>query len=193
MEESTSSERRNLVIFSAAITNCIVVLVTSAIQGWSLTGLHAAARNSARLSAMWFVIAFAAPGLVRFVRGLPKVTTLLWAWFAAHLVHFATVAFLLASFERAHVVQHRGRTVLVVLLGSSLVFGAALTAASHSLLRKVIHHMSLYAVFALFVLALSRSRVFSLRLLEVALVPALVLRLIPGLPSAQTSATSAVE
>ena len=88
---SCRHHRPNLVIYSAVIANCIVVLVTLAIQGWSSAGSHAAARNSARFSAMCFVIAFAAPGLVRFVRGLPSVTTLFWTWFAAHLVHFVTV------------------------------------------------------------------------------------------------------
>jgi hypothetical protein len=187
-----SSQRANLVICSAAIVNCIVVLLTLAIQGWSSTGLHAAARNSARISAIWFVIAFAAPGLVRFVRGLPSVTTLLWvAWFAAHLVHFATVAILLASFERPHIAQHPGQTVLVVLIGSSLVFGTALTAASHSPVPTVIHSISLYTVFGIFTLAFTRNRVPSLRLLAVALALALVLRLTPRLKSAPTSATSA--
>lgn len=186
-----SSHRANLVICSAAIVNCIVVLLTLAIQGWSSTGLHAAVRNSARISVMWFVIAFAAPGLGWFVRGLPSVTTLLWAWFAAHVVHFATVAILLASFERPHIAQHPGQAVLVMLIGSSLVFGAALTAASHSPVPTLIHSITLYSVFGIFALAFTRNRVPSLRLLAVVLALALVLRLTPHLKSAQTSAGSA--
>jgi len=178
------------VICSAAIANCIVVLVTLANQGWSLAGLHAAARNSARFSAMLFVVNFAAPGLVRLVRGLPSAATLLWAWIAAHLVHFATVAILFATFERSHIVQHPGRAVLVVLIGSSVVFGAALTAGSLSPLHAVIHNILLYAVFAIFILAFARNRVPSLRLLAVALALALVLRLTARLKSTQTSATS---
>jgi hypothetical protein len=185
------SQHPNLVICSAAIANCMIVLVTLAIQGWSSAGSHAAARNSARFAAMWFVLAFAAPGLVRLVRGLPSVTTLLWAWFAAHLVHFATVAILIATFERPHIAQHPGPAVLVVLIGSSVVLGAALTAASHSPLHTVIHNISVYTVFVIFTLAFAHNRIPSLRLLAVALALALVLRLTARLKSAQASATSA--
>src|SRR5262245_38170532 len=172
-----SSLRSSLVICSAAIANCIVVLVTLRTWGWNLAGCHAAARNSARLSAMCFVIAFAAPGLMRFVPGLPSGAALLWAWFAAHLVHFASVAILFASFDRAHIAQHPGQTALVVLIGSSVVFGAASTIESHSRLRRMVHNLLLYAVFGIFTLAFARNQVVSLRGLAAALILALALRL----------------
>ena len=184
-----SSHRPNLVIYSAVIANCIVVLVTLAIQGWSSAGSHAAARNSARLSAMCYVIAFAAPGLVRFVRGLPSVTTLFWTWFAAHLVHFVTVGILLLSFERPHITRHPGQAVLVVLIGSCVVFGAALTSASHSRMSTVTHKILLYVVFGIFTLAFAHNRIPALRLLAAALALVLVLRLTAHLQSAQASAT----
>jgi hypothetical protein len=185
------SQRSSLVIYSAATANCVVALATLATQGWNSAGAHAAARNSARFSAMWFVVAFAAPGLQQFIRGLPSAMTLLWAWFAAHLVHFASVAVLLSTFDRPHLAQHPGRAVLVLLIGSGVVFGAALTASSHSPLYRVIHKLSLYAVFALFTLAFAHNRVPGLRLLAVALGLALVLRLTAHFRSAQATATSA--
>src|SRR5215469_9701615 len=123
-----SLSRSPLLIYSAAALNCVVVLATVVVRGWNSAGIHAVARNSARFSALWFVVAFAAPGLVRFIRGLPAATTLLWAWCAAHMVHFASVAVLLSIFERQHVEQHRLQNLLVVLIGSSFVFGATLTA-----------------------------------------------------------------
>jgi len=169
--------RSNLVICSAAIANCIVALVTLGISGWSLTGCHAAARNSARFSEMCFVIAFAAPGLVRLVHGLPSGATLLWAWFAAHLVHFASVAILFASFERPHIAQHPGQTALVVLIGSSLVFGTALTITSHSRAGTVLHNVFLYAIFGIFTLAFARNQVVLLRVLAPVLILAFFLRL----------------
>ena len=171
-----SSLRSNLVIRSAAIANCMVALVTLRVWGWNPAGFHAAARNSARFSAMWFAIAFAAPGLTRFVRGLPSGTTFLRAWFAAHLVHFASVAILIATFERTRVADHPGQTVLVVLFGSSIVIGAALTIASHSRLGAVIHNVLLYVVFGIFMLAFVRDPAAWLHVLAAALVLALALR-----------------
>jgi len=99
-------------------------------ERWNSAGIHAVARNSARFSALWFMVAFAAPGLGRYIRGLPTVKTLLWAWCAAHMVHFASVRILLSIFERQHVEQHAVQNLLVVLIESSFVFDATLTAAS---------------------------------------------------------------
>jgi hypothetical protein len=186
-----SSLRSNLVICWAAIANCTVVLVTLHAWGWNSPGCHAAARNSARFSAMCFVIAFAAPGLMRFVRGLPSGATLLWAWFAAHVVHFSSVAVLFATFDRTQIAQHRGQTALVVLIGSSVVFGAASTIASHSRLRTVIHNALLYAVFAIFTLAFAHNPVASLRVLAAALILALALRLTACFKPAETNLTPA--
>jgi len=185
-----SLSRSPLLIYSAAALNCVVVLATVVVRGWNSAGIHAVARNSARFSALWFVVAFAAPGLVRFIRGLPAATTLLWAWCAAHMVHFASVAVLLSIFERQHVEQHRLQNLLVVLIGSSFVFGATLTAASHSLRHKVLHNISLYAVFVLFTLAFIHNRVPSLRLLAVALGVALVLRVSACIKAAKATPLS---
>jgi len=168
-----------------------VVLVTLRVWGWNLAGCHAAARNSARFSALCFVIAFAAPGLMRFMRGLPSGATLLWAWLAAHLVHFASIAILFASFDRAHIAQHRGQTALVVLIGSSVVFGAALTIESLSPLRRMIHNVLLYAVFGIFTLAFAHNQVVLLRALAAALILALALRLTARLKAVETNSTSA--
>ncbi|HEX6504989.1 MAG TPA: hypothetical protein VF011_17245 [Terriglobales bacterium] len=186
-----SSVRSVALIYVAAIANCVVALATVAIHGWNAAGAHAVARNSARLAALFFIVAFAAPGLVRFVRRLPSAATLLWAWFAAHLVHFASVAVLLSTFERAHIAHHPGQSILVLLVGSGVVLGAALTASWKSPLYTAIHNISLYAVFMLFTLAFARNRVPALRLLAVALGLALVLRLTALSKPAKATATSA--
>lgn len=186
-----SSPRPILVISSAAITNCLVVLVTLQVEGWSAAGWHAAARNSARFSAMCFVIAFAAPGLMRFARGLPSAATLFWAWFAVQLVHFASVAILFASFERPHIAQHPGQTAMVVLIGAIIVFGTALTMPSDSRVRTLTHNVLLYAVFAIFTLAFAHNRVASLRVLAATLILALLLRLTARFKPAQPNLTSA--
>ena len=53
---------------------------------------------------MCFVIAFAAPGLMRFF-GTVRVEQLFLTWFAAHFVHFASVAVLFETFVRPRLVQ----------------------------------------------------------------------------------------
>jgi len=92
------------------------------------------------------------------------------------MVHFASVAILLSiscmTARQAATVQ----SLLVVLTGSSFVFGAILTGASDSLLHTVLHNISLYRVFVLFTLAFIHNRVPSLRLLAVVVCLALLLR-----------------
>jgi hypothetical protein len=72
---------------------------TYVVRGWNAAAAHAAARNTARLSALWFAVAFAAPSLVRYFRSLPAPATLVHSFFAAHVVHFAAVTILLADFS----------------------------------------------------------------------------------------------
>lgn len=185
------SREAKLLIYSAAIANIVTALGTFAILGWNSGAAHAAARNSARFAAIWFLLAFAAPALVRFTQRLPAPRILLWAWFTAHLVHFASVAVLLATFERGHLMQHPGQAALVILIGSGFVFGAALTGSSHSHAAALVHNVSLYAVFTLFTLAFAHNRVVALRLLAVALGLALILRLAAIFKPATATAASA--
>src|SRR5262249_52138672 len=182
-------QRSNLTIVGAAIANCIGLLVTLRVEGWNLAGLHGAARNTARFSAMCFVFAFAAPWLMRFVRGFPSGTTLIWAWFSAHLVHFASVALLLLSFEQHRFVQHPGKTVLVVIVGFSVVVGAALTSVAHSRIYRVMHTSLLYAIFVIFTVAIARDQIVWLRPLASALVLALALRLTARFKHAKGNST----
>lgn len=185
------SRGAKLLVYSAAIANIVTALGTFAILGWNSGAAHAAARNSARFAAVWFLLAFAAPALVRFTQRLPAPRMLLWPWFAAHLVHFASVAVLIAMFERAHLAQHPGRSAAVILIGSGVVFGAALAGSSHSRAGVLIHNISLYAVFTLFTLAFANNRVMPLRLMAVALGLALLLRLAAIFKPAAATAASA--
>jgi hypothetical protein len=172
-----SSLRPLLVISSAAIANCVVVLVTLSMWGWNFAGGHAIARNSARFSGLCFVIAFAGPGLERLVRGLPNAVTLFWAWFAAHLVHFASVLILFATFERSNIAKNPGQTAVVVLFGAVLVFGAALTARTRALSGRVLHNVLLYAIFGIFTLAFARDKATLLHVVASLLILALGVRL----------------
>jgi hypothetical protein len=55
----------------AVAGNGMVVCLSWAWYGWNMVGVQVAARNTARFSALWFMAGFAAPGLVRWIRGWP--------------------------------------------------------------------------------------------------------------------------
>lgn len=165
----------------AAASNLSVALATIALHGWNAAGAHAAARNTARFSSLWFMVAFAAPGLSRLVGGLPAAARLVKAFVTAHLVHFAVVAALIASFERAHLVQKPLASAAILVFGFSLVVGAGLTATARgSRSYIVLHTLTLYLLFLIFFLAFAQNEVKPLRLMAVPLALALLLRLISG-------------
>jgi hypothetical protein len=165
----------------AAASNMLVALATLALRGWNAAGAHAAARNTARFSSLWFLVAFAAPGLSRLIRGLPAEARLVHAFVAAHLVHFAVVAALIASFESAHLVQKPIASAAILVFGFSLVVGAGLTAAPRrSRLYNGLHRFTLYALFLIFFLAFAQNAVRPLRLMAVPLALALLVRLTSG-------------
>src|SRR5579862_3734833 len=153
----------------AAASSLGVAVTTLAIRGWNSGGAHAAARNTARFSCLWFVAAFAAPGVARLVHGLPV---------AARLVQFAVVAALIASFERAHLAQKPGQSAAVLLIGFSLVVGLGITATSRtSRLYTAVNRGMLYLIFLIFFFAFVHNAVKPVRLLAVLLALALLSRL----------------
>jgi hypothetical protein len=174
--------RSRIVALGAAASNLAVVAVTYMVRGWNAAGAHAAARNTARLSALCFAVAFAAPGLVRLLRSLPTPETLVHSFFAAHAVHLGAVTILLTRFEFSHVSQQPGRTAAVVLGGFLLVLVAALTATpGPSWTYSYVHRGTLYAVFLIFFLAFVAHPTKPLRAVAVLLALSLVLRLASGL------------
>lgn len=162
----------------AAASNLGVAVTTLAIRGWNAGGAHAAARNTARFSSLWFAVALAAPALARLFRGLPAGARLAQAFVAAHLVHFAVVAALIASIESAHLAQQPGRSAAILLIGFSLVAGLGVTAtAQASRFYTAVHGGLLYLVFLIFFLAFAHNAVRPVRMLAVVLAGALLLRL----------------
>src|SRR5690242_9467286 len=147
----------------AAASNLSVAVATIALHGWNAAGAHAAARNTARFSSLWFMAAFAAPGLSRLVRGLPAGARLVQAVVTAHLV------------------QKPLASAAVLVFGFSLVVGAGLTATARgSRYYIVLHTLILYVLFLIFFLAFAQNAVKPLRLMAVPLALALLLRLISG-------------
>jgi len=166
---------------TAMASNVCVALGTIMFRGWNAAGAHATARNTARFSCLWFVVAFAAPGLSRLVRGLPSATRLVQTFVAAHLVHFAVVAALIASFETAHLVQKPIASAAILVFGFSLVVGTGLTATQRGLrFYSALHTFTMYVLFLIFFLAFVQNAVRPLRLMAVPLALALLLRLTSG-------------
>lgn len=180
-------ERENAVssrtpIWLALGGNVAVAAATYLGRGWSVAGAHAGARNTARFSALWFVVAFAAPGFVRYARAMPDEVRLVQSFFAAHAIHFATVALLLWRFEFAHISGNPIRAAEIILIGFGIVMVAGVTAKPReSRIYTAIHKIALYAVFVIFFLAFAHNRVPSLRLMAVGLGLALVLRVTSGM------------
>jgi hypothetical protein len=166
----------------AAASNLAVVGATYLVRGWNAAGAHAAARNTARVSALWFAVAFAAPGLVRWLRGFPAPATLVHSFFAAHAVHFAAVVVLLTRFEFFHLSQRPGHALAVVLGGFLIVLVTAVTATpAPSRTSSYLHRGMLYVVFLIFFLAFVAHPTKPLRSVAMLLVLSLFLRLTCGL------------
>jgi hypothetical protein len=179
-----------IVIGIAVLGNCAVAAATYAVRGWAAAGGHAAARNTARFSLAWFVVAFAAPGIVRFIRKLPSDATLVRSFVGAHVVHFAAVLGLLLGFESAHLRQHPGQAVAVIGIGFSIVALLGLTAPSTARVCVTINRITLYLVFLIFFAAFVAHPIKPLRAISFVLGAALILRLLSGTTFYQSRAAA---
>src|SRR5262249_32602369 len=145
MQEGNVTTR--IPIWIAVLGNGVVAAAALALYGWNKEGAHSAARSTARFSALWFMVGFAAPGLVRMVRALPAPVRMIQAFVAAHLVHFSAVMVVLA-FTSEHVSQNPVASAVAISVGFSLVAGAGLTAMPRaSQLYTAIHRVTLYVIF----------------------------------------------
>jgi len=165
-------------LWMVAGANAVVAGMTYALLGWNRAGAHAATRNTARFAALCFMVAFAAPALVRFAKRLSSEATLVLAFVAAQGVHFAAVIVLLSVFEREHVAQNRLQTALVITIGFGLVLTAAVTSQPR-IVRwyTAVRTFALYSIFLIFTLGFAFNQVKPLRIFAVLLLAALIVRL----------------
>lgn len=165
-------------LWIALAGNCLVALATYGWLGWNTAAAHAAARNTARFSLLWFAVGFATPGLRRLFSCLPEEYRTIQAFVVAHCVHFATVTALTFSFERPHLLHHPIQALLVISIGFSITLTAGLTAAPRPLqAHSGLYTAALYLLFILFFLAFVKNPYKPLRLFAVLLGIALILRL----------------
>jgi hypothetical protein len=182
--------RRSVLIIAAA-GNGIVLCLSWVSYGWNEAGVHGAARNTARFSALWFLAGFAAPGLVRWIREWPAETDLLQAFVAAHLVHYGSVVAVLA-FDPAHLLRHPIAAGVAIAGGFLLVLGLGLTGPPRaSEAYGYLHRFLLYAVFLVFLVGLLNDRFRPFRVLAALLGLGLILRLTSGMNLASLQARTA--
>jgi hypothetical protein len=175
----------------AVVGNGIVLCLSWVVYGWNLAGVHVAARNTARFSALWFLAGFAAPGLVRWIRGWPAETDVLEAFVAAHMVHYGSVLAVLA-FDPAHLLHHPIAAGVAIAGGFLLVLGLGLTARPRvSELYGYLHRFLLYAIFLVFFVGLLNDRFRPFRVLAGLLGLGLILRLTSGINLAPLKAEAA--
>ena len=154
-----------------------MALCTYAIIGWNSAGGHAAARNTARFSFLWFAFAFALPGLVRFHGAMPSETRAIQAFVSAHTIHYCAV--LTMGYLAADSILRKGNrgSVLFVAIGFVLVLMVGLT-SNPELARKYrrMNAILLYVVFLIFLVAYGKHPDHLLRSLLIPLLLALILR-----------------
>jgi hypothetical protein len=177
----------------AVAGNAIVVCLSWAWYGWNMGGVHLAARNTARFSALWFMAGFAAPGLVRWGRAWPAEAALLQGFVAAHMVHYASVLAVLA-FDPAHLLHHPLTAGVAIAGGFLLVLGLGLTGKRPaSKLDRYLHRFLLYAIFLVFLAGLGNDRFRPFRTLAAGLGLGLMVRLSSGMKLDRRPAEAAGE
>ena len=167
-------------IWLALVGNLVVVAVTVGLLGWNSAGGHAAARNTARFSALWCAIALAGPAVCQIFRNGSE-SRLIHAFVAAHSMHFLAVLAVLATYERAHIAARPGESVAVIAVGSLLMLGLAYTAAAARRLTRAIRSLTLYAASLIFFLAFYHHTVRPIRGIAALLAIALILRVTTSL------------
>jgi hypothetical protein len=163
---------------TAILANLAVSAATFLFYGWNVAAAHAAARNTARFSGLWFLAAFVAPGMRRILASLPDNSRLVRSFVAAHMVHFAVVALMLVVWESARIKKHPGQAAATVLLGFLLVVAVGLTSVPRaSRAQTVVHRVLLYGIFLIFFSGFLKDVIRPLHLVAILFAVGLLLRL----------------
>lgn len=168
----------------AIIANCLVIVICFGVLGWDEEGAGSAARNTARLASVFFLVGFAARGLRRWLSGLPESTVLIQAFVAAQMVHFGAVI-LLHSFRSQEFMSLRGTQIVLsgvlVLVGFTLVVATGMTADPRPNLRlySMAHIVLLHVIFLIYAVDYAMHPVRPLRWMVVPVALALAMRYWP--------------
>lgn len=178
------SQRR--LVSSAIVATCAVATICYLMYGWNEIGAHVAARWTARFSALLFLVAFAQPGLSRWIAWFPSYAASVYTFVAALCVHFVTVVIVLSLDTTHHLRRNPKVGMAVIVIGSLNVLLAAIT-AGHRATRgaRFVHALFLYPLFAIFMLAFASHHELWLRAVAGLLVAALLLRIAGGVMGAR--------
>jgi hypothetical protein len=179
MTPRVSLSKRQLLL-AAAFCNVLIIVLCFAVYGLNTEGAGATTRNTARFAICFFLAGFAAPGLRKWLRWYPDSAILIRAFVAAQMVHFCSVIALHTRFAPGPL--HLGTPqIAVVLAGFTIVLGAGLTATprAQSRIYGAAHVVFLYLIWLILAADYPKHPIKSLRLVEILVVLALVLRHLP--------------
>ncbi len=162
----------------ATFFNFLVASLSFLILGWNSIAAHAAARNTARVGLLLFILAFAQPELARFVTKLPSAIYLVHGFVGAMMVHFAVVAVTIAIDHNHHLRKLDLGAILIIVLGSTIVFASGLTAAGKSRLARITHNVLLFFILGIFTAAYFAYPTKAMRAFAVLLMISLILRIV---------------
>lgn len=173
--------RPRTLVITAALLNLLVIVLCVSYYGWNLQGAGSATRNTARFASLWFLVSFASAGVRRWLPSLPETPLLARAFVAAQMVHFAMVVALHASFQVPKTPPLGPAVILSTGIGFSLVAIYGYTAtARNTRLHRFGQTLTAYAIFTIYAVDYAKHPIHALRLMTIAVVAALILRLSSG-------------
>ena len=165
---------RNLVI-AAVVLNLLVFGGCIVAYGWTQFGVGSAARNTARVASVIFLVSFASAGLKRWLPALNSIA-LARAFVAAQLVHYASVIMLHEKFGVAPplnsvkmIAFSTGGLLLAVIYGLTIEDKGGRLVPS-------LNRLCAYLMFLIYAANYSQHKVHALRWMSVLVVASLVLR-----------------
>jgi hypothetical protein len=174
----TLSNRR--LVAAAIICNCLIIGLCFAMFGINAEGAGSATRNTGRFAMVFFLARFAAPGLANLIVSLPKTSSLIYAFVAAQMVHFGSVAVLHTLFAKQPL-SLSVPLVAIVASGFSIVAAAGLTVDPHPQFRfyTIVHIFTIYGIFLILAADYLQHPVKPLRVIAVPVLASLLLRHLP--------------
>lgn len=162
------------------ICNCLIIGLCFATFGINAEGACSATRNTGRFAMIFFLTGFAAPGLANLIVSLPKTSSLIYAFVAAQMVHFGSVAVLHTLFAKQPL--HLSVPLVAIVAGGfSMVAAAGLTVDPHPQYRfyTILHIFTIYGIFLILAADYLRHPVKPLRIIAGPVLASLLLRHLP--------------
>jgi hypothetical protein len=183
---------RQQAIFAATLATAVMGTTFLLLRGWNPEGLAAAARNTARISGIFFALALLARS-TRFPALFAKRWELFFAFVAAHGVHFCAVL-MVAAFDTTHKLHQLEPMAIMTLTGgfSLLTFASVTAGTAEAPFTSGLHRVFFYLLGVIFLVGFGTRAMHSMAsaaMLSVVLL-AFLLRFLPSRQSATASASA---